>query len=187
MPELPHDPSRPESGQPYAPQPPAWQPLAGQPAVPPAFPSGQNVPQAHLPPPAGQPVGPPTGGELPAELPADVGAHDRTQSERHRHAQQRPVPGLDSQGHVKSTRVSSTWVGLIVAALVLILLLIFIGQNLQHVTIHYLGFSGSMPVAIALLLAAVMGALLLAVPGTLRILQLRRGLKKAAEQQQAKR
>ena len=62
--------------------------------------------------------------------------------------------------------------------IVLILLLIFIGQNSQQVTIHYLGMHGHVSLAIALLLAAVLGVLLLAIPGSLRIMQLRRNLKR---------
>jgi uncharacterized integral membrane protein len=76
--------------------------------------------------------------------------------------------------------VSALWIGFIVAALLLIALLIFIAQNSKPVTIRYLGFDGHISLAIALLLAAVGGILLVAIPGTARIIQLRRALKKNA-------
>jgi uncharacterized integral membrane protein len=72
------------------------------------------------------------------------------------------------------------WVGLIVAAVLLVALLVFIAQNSRQVTIHFLGFHGHISLAIALLLSAVIGLLLIAIPGTARILQLRHALKKNA-------
>ncbi len=87
---------------------------------------------------------------------------------------------MTSQGKVRTTRVSAWWIGLIVAALLLIALLIFIGQNSRSVTVHYLGLHGHVSLAIALLLSAVAGVLLVAIPGTARIIQLRRALKKNA-------
>ena len=65
------------------------------------------------------------------------------------------------------------WVTLVVAAFVLLLLLIFILQNGQQAQVSFLGAHGSLPMGVALLLAAVFGVLLVALPGTVRILQLR--------------
>jgi uncharacterized integral membrane protein len=82
---------------------------------------------------------------------------------------------------VTRTRTGGIWIGIIIAAIVLILLLIFILQNTTSVTIHYFGFAGALPIAVALLLAAVLaavcGVLLVAIPGTVRILQLRKAAK----------
>ncbi len=94
--------------------------------------------------------------------------------------------GLTSRGRVKRTRVSALWVAIIVAALLMIALLIFIAQNSTSVTIHFLGFSGQISLAVALILAAVGGVLLVAIPGTARIIQLRRALKKNAAASQSK-
>lgn len=93
---------------------------------------------------------------------------------------ERQDAGLTEDGRVRRTRMSAWWVGLIVAAVLLVALLIFIGQNSQTVTIHYLGLEGDASLAVMLLLAAVSGVLLVAIPGTVRILQLRRALKKNA-------
>jgi uncharacterized integral membrane protein len=53
-------------------------------------------------------------------------------------------------------------------------LLIFILQNGQRVKVSFLGIDGQLPLGVALLLAAACGVLLVAIPGTGRILQLRR-------------
>lgn len=90
--------------------------------------------------------------------------------------QQRPV-GFDQRGRVKRGRVSALWIGLIAAAIFLILLIIFIAQNLKNATIHFLGASGSFPIGLTILIAAIVGLLLVAIPGSIRILQLRRALK----------
>jgi uncharacterized integral membrane protein len=56
---------------------------------------------------------------------------------------------------------------------------IFIVQNAREVSIHYLGLDGRVSLAVALLIAAVAGMLLVAAPGTARIMQLRRAVKKS--------
>jgi uncharacterized integral membrane protein len=98
-----------------------------------------------------------------------------------------PRAGFTSRGRIRTTRMGALWSGLIVAALLLIALLIFITQNSKQVTIHFLGFDGQISLAVALLLAAVGGLLLIAIPGTARIVQLRRALKRNAAAADAKR
>jgi uncharacterized integral membrane protein len=124
--------------------------------------------------PPDQPAYPPTG------PPNAAGHQPATWSPQHA-APVEPAPaGLTSRGRIRPTRVSALWIGLILAALLLIALLIFIAQNSKQVAIHYLGFNGHVSLAVALLLAAIGGLLLVAVPGTARIIQLRRALKKNA-------
>lgn len=107
---------------------------------------------------------------------------DKADASRDPVPQTGPAPerraGLDSRGKVRRTRASSAWVGLIVAALLAILLLVFIIQNSGKVAIKFLGWDGSISLAVALLLAAVAGVLVVAIPGSVRILQLRRALRK---------
>jgi uncharacterized integral membrane protein len=81
--------------------------------------------------------------------------------------------------HLKRTRISGLWVGITVAAVVLLLLLVFIVQNNSYVTIYFFGWGGSFPLGVALLLAAICGVLLVAIPGYGRIFQLRRSFRKA--------
>lgn len=75
---------------------------------------------------------------------------------------------------VPSTRIGGLWAALILAAIVLIFLLVFIAQNTEPVVINFLWLTGSLPTGVALLFAAIAGLLLVAIPGTGRILQLRR-------------
>lgn len=90
----------------------------------------------------------------------------------------RPAPGFDQKGKVRRTRVSGVWIGLIGTALFLILLIVFIAQNSRQVPLHFFGWSGQFSLALTIVLSAVIGILLVAIPGTVRILQLRRALRK---------
>jgi uncharacterized integral membrane protein len=74
---------------------------------------------------------------------------------------------------VPRSRTGGLWVAAVVFALVLLLLLIFVLQNGQRVDVSFLGAHGQLPLGVALLLAAVFGVLLVALPGTARIVQLR--------------
>ncbi len=55
---------------------------------------------------------------------------------------------------------------MIVAAVGLVFLLIFILRNLTSASVHFLGTNGTLPMGVAILLAAVGGALLLALLGS---------------------
>lgn len=84
-----------------------------------------------------------------------------------------------SHAKIKPTRISGTWIAVIVAIFVLIFLLVFILQNLASVTIHFLGGAFTLPLGVALLFSAIAGALLVALVGAARIMQLRRQTKRA--------
>jgi lipopolysaccharide assembly protein A len=85
-----------------------------------------------------------------------------------------PSPYPPRQHVVRRTRVGGVWVGLGLAAVVLLLLLVFILENGQRADVGYFGAHGHLPLGVALLLAAVAGALLVLIPGSARIIQLRR-------------
>jgi uncharacterized integral membrane protein len=74
---------------------------------------------------------------------------------------------------VRRTRMGGLWVTAVLGAVVLLLLLIFILENEHQVSISYFGAHGHLPLGVALLLAAVLGVLLVVIPGTGRIIQLR--------------
>ena len=84
---------------------------------------------------------------------------------------------------IKPTRISGTWVATIVAVVVLVFLLIFILQNSAAVTVHYLGLAGTLPLGVALLFAAIGGAVLVALVGAARIVQLRRFARRASSRE----
>ncbi|MBM7815636.1 putative integral membrane protein [Brevibacterium paucivorans] len=79
----------------------------------------------------------------------------------------------------KSGVSAFVWVALILGALILVLLLVFVMQNNQPVDISYFAWSFSMPLGVALLLAAIAGILIAAIIGTVRIILLGRRLKRA--------
>jgi putative membrane protein len=60
----------------------------------------------------------------------------------------------------------------------LLFLLIFILENTQSVTISFLGADGDVPLGVALLLAAVGGALVVGLVGIARVVQLRKRAKR---------
>lgn len=71
------------------------------------------------------------------------------------------------------TSTSSARTGLIAGVVALIVLVIFIIQNAHAVKITFLGAHVQLSLAVALLIAAIVGALLMAAAGTARITQLR--------------
>lgn len=117
----------------------------------------------------------------PADVPASR-SDDASPPEREPVApestQGRRASGFDAEGHLKSSRSGALYFGLIVAALLSVIVLIFILQNSDSTTIRFFGFEGQFPIGVAMLLAAVTGILIVAVPGSVRILQLRRSLAK---------
>jgi len=118
---------------------------------------------------SGAPIPPGPGGDsyrAPATDPGTV-----------RRPDERPV----SPGRVpERTRVSGIWVASIAAVVVLLLLLIFILQNGGRVKINIFGANPTLPLGVALLLAAVLGALLVALIGAARVVQLRHTARKMA-------
>ena len=86
-----------------------------------------------------------------------------------------PAPAKDP---LRGSRTSGIWVAVVGLGLVLLLLVIFIAQNTQSVSVSFLGWSGSAPLAVSLLVATLAGLFLAAVAGSLRILQLRRRVRR---------
>ena len=71
------------------------------------------------------------------------------------------------------TRISGAWTALVIGILGLVLILVFILQNLQSVDLSFLIFHGRLPLAIALLFAVLLGAVIVLAFGGARIIQLR--------------
>jgi putative membrane protein len=83
------------------------------------------------------------------------------------------------------TRISGIRTGLITGVAALIVVMIFIIQNAHAVNISFLGAHLQLSLAVALLLAAIAGALLMAAAGTARITQLRRIMRRDRRKSQA--
>ena len=88
-----------------------------------------------------------------------------------------PAPAPAPKDPLRSSRTSGIWIAIVAMALLLLLLVIFILQNTQDVQVSFLGWEGRAPLAVSLLIAAIVGILLTAVAGSLRILQLRRRIR----------
>ena len=87
------------------------------------------------------------------------------------------APGTDAisrSDRAPRTRTSAAWVGICVAALLFVVLIIFMLQNTGSVEVTFLSLHGNLPLAMALLIAAVGAAILTMVVGAARITQLRR-------------
>jgi uncharacterized integral membrane protein len=89
-----------------------------------------------------------------------------------------PVGPGQKEPAIGFTRAGALWSALIAGFLILILLLVFITQNTTSTSFQFLGWHWSLPLGVAILLAAVVGGLLTVAVGTARIIQLRRAAKK---------
>ncbi len=83
-------------------------------------------------------------------------------------------PPTAAGNRVPRTRTGATWFGICAAALLSVVLIVFMFQNTGNVRVDFLWMNGSLPLALALLIAAVGAALLTMVVGAARIAQLRR-------------
>jgi uncharacterized integral membrane protein len=90
-------------------------------------------------------------------------------------------PAAKRRSAVPHTRAGTLWSALIAGFLILIVLLVFIAQNTDSVSFAFLGWQWSLPLGVAILLAAVCGGLITVLAGTVRIYQLRRTAKKNLE------
>ena len=92
--------------------------------------------------------------------------------ERQRNTQD--IPATDTKGGLSG----GVWVSLILGAIITIMLLVFIIQNNTAAQFQYFGWSFSLPLGVAMLLAAIAGVLVAGIIGSVRIFILSRKLKK---------
>ena len=82
-------------------------------------------------------------------------------------------PGQEPYPGEEHTRLSGAWTALVIGVIGLVLILVFILQNLQTVELSFLFFRGHLPLAVALLFAVILGAIIVLAFGGARIMQLR--------------
>jgi len=97
-------------------------------------------------------------------LPADVGGDPGSVA----------APELHGSAGLPRTRAGTAWVLACAAAICMLALIVFIMQNLHPVEVSFLGWHGDFPLAVALLAATSVGAVLILILGSTRIVQLRR-------------
>ena len=90
----------------------------------------------------------------------------------------RPPPSDPAPDPLRRSRTSSAWFAVVGLAALLLFLVVFVAQNTQDVQVSFLGWDGRAPLAVTLLVAALVGVLLAVVAGSLRILQLRRRVRR---------
>lgn len=94
-----------------------------------------------------------------------------------------PVPGPGQAPPAAAPRRSRhLWVGLIPGMIALVLILVFVFQNLRDTTVSFLGLSGEAPLGLALVASALLGGLVVFGFGSVRILQLRAAAKRRDRQ-----
>jgi uncharacterized integral membrane protein len=107
--------------------------------------------------------------------------NDRPTGKERGRISRRQKAGGDGVHH---TRIGNAWVAVVVAAIFGVALIDFIVQNTRSVRIEFFSASGHIPVAVALLGAALAGAVLVLTVGIARTTQLRianrRGKKREA-------
>jgi putative membrane protein len=75
---------------------------------------------------------------------------------------------------VPLTRTGAAWAGICAAVLTLVVLIVFMLQNTRRVEVNFLWMNGSVPLALALLIAGVGVGAVAMVVGTARLTQLRK-------------
>ncbi len=92
-----------------------------------------------------------------------------------------PSPGHGSPsaaGTGRVTRASAAWVATGAALVLLVLLIVFMLQNATKVEVDFLALTGTIPLGLALLIAAVGGGVMVAIAGAARVTQLRRNVRR---------
>jgi putative membrane protein len=109
----------------------------------------------------------------PATIPADRSDGAATMLD-HADVTREPVGRTEPSAQpLGRTRLSGTWTVVAAGLILLVLLLVFILLNLQRVEVNLFGAHTQLPLAVALLLAVVVGAALVFAIGAARILQVR--------------
>jgi uncharacterized integral membrane protein len=83
-------------------------------------------------------------------------------------------PGSSRAKRPAPTRTSAVWFGICVAALMFVVLIVFMLQNTGRVAVNFLGWQGTAPLALTLLVSAVGAAIATMAIGVTRMSQLRR-------------
>ena len=97
----------------------------------------------------------------------------------------RPQRAGTRKDPLRSSVTGRAWISVVALGVVLVLLIVFIAQNTDSVSVSFPAWKGHAPLAVALLIAAVAGLFVAAVAGTLRIWQLRRRVRRETKHRPA--
>jgi lipopolysaccharide assembly protein A len=88
-------------------------------------------------------------------------------------SERREPPATHHEEGFRHTRTSAAWVAITIAVLFGVALIDFIAQNTRDVRLEFFSASGRIPIAVALLAAALSGAVVVLAIGVGRVAQLR--------------
>ena len=117
-----------------------------------------------------------------ATAPRDAGPTGRRAAERP--AVEDPADTRTDVPVSRGGKTATTWIALILGAIVLVLLLIFVIQNNQTAGFEYFSARFDLPLGVAMLLAAIAGALVMALVGSVRMIQMGWTIRKLRKQQE---
>lgn len=103
-----------------------------------------------------------------------TGVHDRARA-----PSAGPAPVDET---IPSTRAGRTWIRVLPALVVLAVTVVFILQNRRSAKVSFITASGRLPLGVALLIAAALGALVVLALGSVRIVQLRRLVRRSTHE-----
>lgn len=114
----------------------------------------------------------PSPGDDPRNTAPDASAADRPADGREPAVRQQvgTDPALDE--HQKQGISGAMWTALILGLLILVLLLVFILQNNVPADFTYMAWEFSLPLGVAMLFAAIAGALIMGLVGSVRLFRL---------------
>ena len=92
------------------------------------------------------------------------------------------LPGVPSASvqAVVGANTTRSWIKVVIALIVLAAILMFVSQNSRQTKVSFATASGRIPLAVALLGSAVLGALLVLALGSIRTIQLRRTIRRSS-------
>lgn len=111
------------------------------------------------------------------EQPAESKRRSRFTPRRRVSGSGTPTTDGPLKAEVPASGAGRTWVALSIGMVLLVLLLIFIIQNMQQASVHFFGWSAHFPAGIGFLISALIGAAIVFLIGTVRIVQLRQRIK----------
>lgn len=70
------------------------------------------------------------------------------------------------------SKIATVWISIAFVVVILALFVTFVAQNAQAVTVHFLWLNGTISLALALIIATLVGAVITFIVGSIRIWQL---------------
>ena len=126
-------------------------------------------------------VSTPTGDLVSVTTPGEIATTETAETQHSESGKQpakQPKQPKKPRPTVQGSFAGGTWLALIAGCLLLILLLIFILQNQQSAELNFFSWHFQFPSGVGFLLSAIAGALIMALVGGVRMLELRRQVKK---------